>query len=496
MDLEIISIGLLLYLLIIGISIFFVVLMENRNTSETYAWILLMILLPLIGILLFFLFGRNWRKTNKKRKRRKKDLYNKTSDLLKEVYEKEGENLTALMRDLTIEGYEKIPSLAYAAPYMMVTSIEDIKIYSHGDEKYADLIKDIKAAKKFIHMEYYIFVSDKVVEEVFDALVERAREGVEVRVFYDWFGSVKFRLHDKKRLREAGAKVHSGRSPLDKINYRSHRKIVIIDARITYIGGMNMAEHYVTGGKFDEWRDTHLRIVGNFAVSAQELFATYWFYATKEDLFDKKYLPTREAQQYDHLLITEDEETKEKKGGQMVQLIHSGADTEWETIRQVYEEMISSAKETVILETPYFLPGEGIYSALINASLSGVKVKVILAGLSDNVMSKNASFTYFRELLIAGVEIYLFEAGFMHGKAMTIDGKIATVGSANLDPRSMSINYETNVIIYDQMFTRELENVFAIDLSKSHHVTFEEMESVGFFTRLKWSLFRLLSPVL
>ncbi len=496
MEFDFVTLATILYFFIMGIVLFFVILMENRSTNETYAWIFAILVLPIIGIILFFLFGRNWRKNNKKRNRRKGDIYETTSNLLKKVYEKEEDNLRALKEDLFVHGYAKIPAIGYAAPYMMATSSEDIRIYSHGKEKFADLLKDIKAAEKFVHMEYYIFTTDEVVGEIFDALIERAKNGVEVRIFYDWFGSIKLTQNDKKRLRDAGVKIFSGRSPLDKINYRSHRKMVIIDAKITYMGGMNMSEHYVTGGKFGEWRDTHMHIVGNVAASAQELFAIYWFYATKEDLFDEKYLPVADAAKYGGLLIQEREEQGQAGNGKMVQLIHSGADTDWETIRQVYEEMIASAKETIILETPYFLPGEGIYSALINASLGGVKVKVILAGISDNVMSKNASFTYFKELLIAGVEIHRFHTGFMHGKSMTIDGKIATVGSANLDSRSMSINYEINLIIYDEAFTKELEAIYAIDFSKSNQVSLEEIESVGFFTRLKWSLFRLLSPIL
>lgn len=496
MGLEFISISLLIYLFVVSIIIFFVVLLDGRSVYETYAWILMMLFLPIIGVALFFLFGRNWRKNSKKRQRRRHAIFEETSELLKEIYNKEVDNIKLLKKDLSDLGYERIPEIAYAAPYMMPSSAEDIRIYHHGDKKFADLLTDIKSAKKFIHMEYYIYTSDRVVDEIFEALIERATNGVEVRIFYDWFGSVKFNRKDKRKLRAAGVKVFSGRSPLDKINYRSHRKIVIIDAQITYIGGMNMSEHYVTGGKFDEWRDTHLRVVGSLANSAQSLFATYWFHATKERLFDEKYLYSSEPKKYEGLLRSDKKDERQDNSAKMVQLIHSGADTEWDTIRQVYEEMISSAQKTIILETPYFVPNESLYSALINAALSGIKVKVILAGVSDNMMSKNASFTYFHELLVAGVEIYRFTSGFMHGKAMTIDSKIATVGSANLDPRSMSINYEANLIIYDETFTQELEEIFHVDLSKCDQVTLEEIESAGFFTRLKWSLFRLLSPIL
>jgi cardiolipin synthase len=471
-----------LYITISAVVVFFIILLDNRNAHQTYAWLIVIIFVPIAGLVLYLLFGRNWRKNNPYRKARTKELFAQTSKLLAPVIEMERDNIQQLAEELKRDGLGKLPRIAYSAPYMMPISATDIRLYTNGEEKYQDLVKDIHSAQTFVHMEYYIYTSDHVTGQIFDALEESAKRGVEVRVFFDMLGSLGFKYKDKKRLRQAGAKVYSGKSPLDKINYRSHRKLVVIDANVSYIGGMNMSEHYATGGKFEEWRDTHLRVEGNVAAAIQELFAKYWFHATKEDLNDDKYLPKTDPPEYDKAI--------------MVQLIHSGADTEWETVRQLYDEMIASAKKSIILETPYFIPPETINSALINAALGEVNVKVILAGISDNLMSRNASFTHFKELLTAGVEIYLFEKGFMHGKSMSIDSKYCTVGSANLDPRSMSINYEANLIIYNEEFTKRLEQAFAKDLKKCRQVTIEEIENASFFERLKWSLFRLLSPLL
>jgi len=478
-----IDIILSLYIAISAIVVFFVILLDNRNAQQTYAWLIVILLLPVFGLILYLLFGRNWRRNNSIRKSKTNALDEQTSRLLVEVVEKEKQNVEKLAEDLKKVGLVKVPKIAYAgAPYQIPVSATDIRLYTNGEQKYIDLVEDIKSAKVYVHMEYYIYTSDDITGLIFDALEESAKRGVEVRVFFDMFGSLAFKQRDKKRLRAAGAKVYSGISPLDKINYRSHRKLVVIDARISYIGGMNMSEHYATGGKFDEWRDTHLRLEGNISAAIQELFTKYWYHATKEFLDDEKYLPTTNPPEYDKAI--------------MVQLVHSGADTKWETIRQVFVEMIGSANKSVILETPYFIPPETINSALISAALGGVNVKVILAGISDNIMSKNASFTHFKELLLSGVEIYLFEKGFMHGKSMSIDSKYCTVGSANLDPRSMSINYESNLIIYNEEFTTRLEQAFAEDIKKCRQVTLDEIEGAGFFQRLTWSLFRLLSPLL
>lgn len=471
-----------LYITVSAVILFFVILLDNRNAHQTYAWLIIIVLVPVAGLILYLLFGRNWRRNNRFRKHRTDILYQQTSEILGPILEREQDNIDQLEADLEQDGLGRLPKIGYSAPYMFPISATDIRLYTNGEQKYRDLIADIKSAKKYVHMEYYIYTSDQLTEQVFDALEDRARNGVEVRVFYDLLGSLSFKDKDKRRLRKAGAKVHSGKSPLDKINYRSHRKLVVIDAAVSYIGGMNMSEHYATGGKFQEWRDTHLRVEGNVAAVIQELFTKYWYHATKEDLNQNKYMPEAPSPPYEKAI--------------MVQLIHSGADTEWETVRQMYEAMIASARRSIVLETPYFIPPETIYAALVTAALGGVKVTLILAGISDNMMSRNASFTYFKELLTAGVEIHLFEAGFMHGKSMSIDAKYSTVGSANLDPRSMSINYEANLVIYDEEFTGRLEQAFAEDLTKCRQVTLEEIESAGLLERLKWSLFRLLSPLL
>ena len=470
-----------LYPLIIVLII--LILLDNRETYQTISWILLVIFLPILGLILFFLFGRNWRPQNKKRKIRNAALYKSASQLLKNIYDIELYVIKEANVDQKVTRFATIMKLAYAAPFMFPVKAQEIRLYTSGAKKFEDLITDIENAKKYIHIEYYIIHSDDLTDRIINALCVKAKQGVEVRIFFDYLGSISWKRKDKKKLRDAGAKVHSAKAPLDKINYRSHRKIISIDGSIAYIGGMNMSKWYVTGGKkFNHWRDNHLRITGNFAIAVEVLFSHYWYSATKEQLLDTEHVTTKNA--------------KQPVEGKIVQLIHSGADTEWNTISQTYQKMIGLAEKYIWLETPYFLPQENIFSSLINAALSGVEVNLIFAGVSDNFLSRNASYTYFKELLTAGAKIFLYTEGFMHGKAMSIDGKICTVGSANLDPRSMEINYEANAIIYNQEFTLELEKEFAKDLNNCRQVSLSEIENAGILKRFKWSICRLMSPLL
>ncbi|HMN23053.1 MAG TPA: cardiolipin synthase [Ignavibacteriaceae bacterium] len=465
------------------IVLIILILLDNRETYQTISWVLLVTFLPILGLILFFLFGRNWRPQNKRRKIRNAALFKSASQLLKDIYDIELFTIKEANVNVKVTRFATLMKLAFAAPFMFPVKAEEIRLYTNGAKKFEDLITDIENAEKYIHIEYYIIRSDDLTDRIIKALCAKARQGVEVRIFYDYLGSISWKNKDKRKLRDAGAKVYSGKAPLDKINYRSHRKIISIDGSIAYIGGMNMSKWYVSGNKkFDHWRDNHLRITGNFAIAVEVLFAHYWYTATKEQLLDAEHVTTKNA-----MRLAE---------GKIVQLIHSGADTEWNTISQTYQKLISLAEKYIWLETPYFMPQENIFSSLINAALSGVEVNLILAGVSDNFLSRNASFTYFKELLTAGANIFLYTEGFMHGKAMSIDGKICTVGSANLDPRSMEINYEANVVIYNQEFTLQLEQEFVNDLNNCRKVSLADMENAGILKRFKWSVCRLLSPLL
>jgi cardiolipin synthase len=454
------------------------ILLDNRSATKTYSWIFLLALFPLLGTVLFILFGRNWRVSSKRRQRRRHELLKRTDTILKKRFALERERLDHGL----YQKWERLILLGYAAPYMCPLPSSQVRLYTTGAEKFNDLKADICAAQKFIHIEYYAISSDDLTSEIFDLLQAKALQGIEVRILYDWLGSLFFRQKDKRRLKKAGVRVASGRSPLDKINYRSHRKLVVIDGETAYIGGMNLSKEYVTGGNnFSHWRDNHLRLTGGIAVSAAALFAQYWFMATKEQLLDEKHVP---------------EASVPSARGTLIQLIHSGADTEWATIKSVFEKMISTAQREVWLETPYFIPEGSLLNALVDAALSGVEVNIIVAGESDSLLSRTASWSYFKPLLLAGARIHLYHCGFLHGKALAVDGEVCTLGSANLDSRSLNINYEANVVIYDSEFSQKVQQTMRLDRERCKEVSLQHIEAARVWHRLAWSLARLFSPVL
>lgn len=456
----------------------FSILLDNRAATKTYSWIFLIALFPVLGTFLFILFGRNWRVSSKRRQRRRQELLRRTNNILKRRFALERQRLDPGL----YQKWERLILLGYAAPYMCPLPTSELKLFTAGEDKFNDLKADILAARHFIHIEYYAIESDALTAGIFDLLCERARQGIEVRILYDWLGSLSFSPWDKRRLKKAGVRVASGRSPLDKINYRSHRKLVVIDAEVVYIGGMNLSNDYVNGGNhFEHWRDNHLRLTGGIAVSVAALFAQYWFVATKEQLLDEDHVPEGAVQ---------------SARGTLVQLIHSGADTEWSTIKSVFEKMISIAQREIWLETPYFIPEGSLLSSLVDAALSGVEVNIIVAGESDNLLSRTASWSYFKPLLLAGANIHLYHGGFLHGKALSVDGEVCTLGSANLDSRSLNINYEANVVIYDAEFSQKIEQAMRRDREQCKEVSLESIESASVWRRLGWSLARLLSPVL
>lgn len=454
------------------------ILLDNRAATKTYSWIFLIALFPILGTVLFILFGRNWRVSSKRRQRRRQELLRHANHILKGRFALERQHLDPGL----YQKWERLILLGYAAPYMCPLPTPELKLFTTGAHKFTALKADIRAARHFIHIEYYAIESDTLTKEIFDLLCARAQQGIEVRILYDWLGSLSFSPRDKHRLKRAGVRVASGRSPLDKINYRSHRKLVVIDAEVVYIGGMNLSSDCVNGGShFEHWRDNHLRLTGAIAVSVAALFAQYWFMATKEQLLDEDHLP---------------EGTIRSARGTLVQLIHSGADTEWSTIKSVFEKMISIAQREVWLETPYFIPEGSLLSSLVDAALSGVEVNIIVAGESDNLLSQTASWSYFKPLLLAGANIHLYRGGFLHGKALSVDGEICTLGSANLDSRSLNINYEANVVVYDTEFSKKVEQAMKHDLEHCTEVSLEFIEAASVWRRLSWSLARLLSPVL
>ncbi len=369
-------------------------------------------------------------------------------------------------------------------PLFLYNSLE---ILQDATEKYPRLREDLKAAQHSIHMEYFEWASDEVMQGFKDILIERAKAGVQVRVLYDPLGCL-FMLKRRyvREMNAGGAKMlpWSSLLAIHTISYRSHRKIVVIDGKIGYIGGLNMSEEYVKGphsGKFTGWRDTHVRVTGQVVIGLQANFAVQWFNTTKEDLSDLGYYPP----------ITE------QHGYLPLQIANSGPDAEWKAIRSLYFALITAAQEHVYIQSPFFILDEGLTEAIAGAARSGVDVKIMLAPRGPSPQFPYwAGLTYAENVAKAGAKVYFYHGKYFHPKTISVDSVICSIGSANMDIRSFSINYESNLIIYDEKTTRALEADFDNDLKQCTEFTFRAYRRTNILKRARNSLFRLGSPLL
>ena len=318
---------------------------------------------------------------------------------------------------------------------------------------------------------------------------------MEIRLIFDGVGSF-FRVSRtyKRRLHQAGIEYRTFLDPKNflfgrLINYRNHRKITVIDGRIGYTGGMNIGEEYISGGaRFSGWRDTHLRLEGGVVRLLQEVFLLEWHNSGAGLLRDARFFPALSA-----------ERSGEHKPGEPrlpVQVVCSGPDSAWDSLKLLFFTLISNANEEVLIQSPYFIPDESIQSAMETAALSGVRVRFMMTGVPDKRIAFWAAHTYFERMLKAGVEILLYESGFFHPKMIAVDRRIATVGTANLDIRSFQLNYELNVVIYDRDTARRLQRQFDKDAGRCRRIGFNDISGQRALIRLRNSVSRMFAPLL
>ena len=455
--------------------------LERKQPEKTIAWLLILTLLPPIGLILYIFLGRNW-KRNKLNDRVNAEINELINPILDEYPEKQYVPLMEL--------------LAFNSDSPIFVN-NDIKIYKDGVEKFKDLKEELLKAKHHIHLEYYIVNSDEIGNEIKDILIKKALEGVKVRFIIDKVGSSSLKRSYIKDLKKAGISVIMYSyflAPLLKvintqINYRNHRKIVVIDGQVGFLGGINIGDEYLgRNKKFGYWRDTHLMIKGDFVLALQAVFLddfitiekannSYTFYDKEFD----KYFP-------------ENIVAKERV---LMQLVKSGPDSTFPAIMQSVLKMIMTARENIYITTPYFVPPSSIIEALRIASLSGVDVKIIFPEKSDHFMVNKASKSYLAELMDCGIEVYFYDkSSFIHSKTMTIDGKICTLGTANMDIRSFSLNFESNIFIYNEAISKSMEEQFFKDLKVCTKVTLESFEKRSIISRIGESIIRLVSPLM
>ena len=474
-----------LFYLYIIISIIFL-LLDNRNTSSTFAWLFIFIIFPFGGIVCYILFGKNHRIVGKRRKMVEANIRNTFKSTLKPFIETHKEVKIDIEKADPLMYKRKLINLLEISSLSLLTENNSVQLIQSGKEKFSLLFEDLKKAKETIHMAYFIWRNDALTQELKSILIEKAKAGVEVRILIDAVGSFTLSSSYKNELKKNGIHIYRyldfmSLFSLHTINYRNHRKIVVIDGKISYTGGMNMGREYVDGAfGYNSWRDTHLRIVGEGTKYLQGIFLLEWKTTTQEKLFGAKYFP----------------KIKKDIGSVKMQVAVSGPDSEWESIKQMYFEMICAAKKSVYIQSPYFVPDESLMNALKNTALSGIDVQIMITGVPDKKIPYWAAYTYFEDLIESGVKIYHYNKCFLHSKTIAVDSEICAVGTANFDIRSFAINYELMSLFYDKKLTVELEKDFRKDLQDCVEVTGEKYDNLNTFVKLRNSIARLLSPIL
>ena len=461
--------------ILIAVAIIHVVL-DNRQPAKTMAWAMVIFFVPVVGVVFYLFFGMNHRK-EKLISQRSVDQLSKRS-MLGFVEQ----------HDLHVpERYKPLVDLFVNQNLSLPFKDNQVDIMTDGYAFFPELLKDIAAARHHIHIDMYIIEDDALGRLITDALIDKAKSGVEVRIIYDDVGCWKVKHSFFEKMRESGIEIVPFlpvRFPsfTSKVNYRNHRKLVVIDGVIGYVGGMNIALRYVKGTGSQPWRDTMLRLTGGIVYSLQRSFLVDWYFVDRTLISDRKYYPTLDTTVENSCLA---------------QLVTSGPTAKYPEIMQGYVRAITAARHYVYIETPYFLPNEPVLFALKTAAMAGVDVCLLCPYHSDARYTEWASRSYLRELSEAGARIFLYETGFMHSKLMIVDDSLSTCGSTNVDFRSFENNFELNVFIYDEGTALRLKKIFHDDLSHSIPLTsIPSWNRPHFFKRLWESFARLLSPLL
>ena len=459
------------------ISIISVLLLENRNPARSLSWVLVLLFVPVLGMFFYVLFGQDLRKKkiiSKKSIRRVTDRPVASFDI---------NRLDAgLMSDNQLNLIKMLYRNSDAAGY----AYNKIEILPTGERTFDAVFNAIRNAKEHIHIEFFIFDDDKISNQLREILIQKAQEGVRVRMIYDYWGSFDLSKKYLKSLRDAGVYVCSFlpfrfrfQFSSSRINYRNHRKLVIVDGKIGFTGGLNIADRYIYGNTLGKWRDTFVSFEGAAVHGLQLLFLVDWYFVDRKLITDEKYFPTPEV--FDTNLV---------------QIVSSGPDSDWEAIMQGIASAIMSATRYIYIQSPYFMPNEVIASCIQMASLSGVEVRLMIPFRSDSRLSDASTFSFLGEALEAGVRVFHYKNGFLHSKAIVIDDSISIVGSCNLDERSFVHNFEANAFIYEPKTALKLKDLFVNDMENCVEFTLEAWVKRKRRQKLKESFARLFSPLM
>ncbi|AUX11884.1 cardiolipin synthase [Latilactobacillus sakei] len=474
-------------ILINGLFAVITVLRQPRDIAATWAWLLVLILLPVVGFILYLFTGRG---LSRKKIFQSQSQINDGVLALVDIQRQENRRNELLPKKVLSSEATEMVNLFLNINNAPVLKDNHVTLYTDGTEKFAALFADIKKATKSIHIEYYTIYNDQIGNELQALLVQKAQEGVAVNVLYDAWGSQGATQKWWRPLEEAGGHARtffsSKHSITDfRLNFRDHRKIVVLDGTIGYIGGFNVGDQYLgRSAKFGNWRDTHMRITGNAVLALQVRFLMDWNASVEEAI--------RLTYSESHFPIA----AEANRGTAAMQIVSSGPDKLDEQIKLGYLKMISSAKKKLWIQTPYLVPDDSIIDALTTAAMSGVDVRIMTPNMPDHPFIYRATQYYSQLLHEAGVKIYAYQDGFLHAKTVVMDSHISTIGSANMDIRSFKLNFEANAFIYDPKLARQLEQIYLEDIKNAVLLTDEMIAQQSTWLHFKQKFSRLLSPIL
>lgn len=456
------------------VSSIVVVLSENRNPIKSLAWVTVLLFLPVIGLVFYLFFGRNIKSRHRLSRHNKRKLLHRIA------------MRTVSVNDLNLNpANRQIIKLAQTVSDTPVTVGNEITVFTKGSEKFESLKRDLLSARHFILLQYYIFTDDNIGHEIADILIKKAHEGVNVKVIYDHVGSFSVQNNFFKRMRREGIDAQpflrvTFPQLANRINWRNHRKIVVIDGLVGYIGGMNIADRYVAiHDNKPPWRDTHFRLRGAAVSALIYSFASDWSYMGRP-------LPRDERD-----FIAQDIDNDVA-----IQLVTSGPDSKWPSIAMAYQKSISAARKRIFIQTPYFLPTDALLKELQAAALSSVDVRIMMPRHSDSRLLNLASYSYITECLRAGIKVYFYEEGMIHSKVMIIDDELTIGGSANFDFRSFEHNFESMLFVYDKQFNEQMRGIYFADLKMCSKLTLGKWRKRPLLQRALESVVRLFSPIL
>ncbi len=466
------------------INLFFAYLLifvERRNTATTWAWLLFLFIFPGIGLLAYLFVGQNLSKTRMFKVKRANDF-----DLLTKY--QEGDHF------FHEQEINKTQNYLISGAGAQLRENNNIEIFIDGNDKFRALIEDIINAKRFIHLQYFIIKPDELGHKMIDLLTKKASEGIEVKILYDAMGSRQLMKSFFKNFIAAGGKIavffpsfipHVNL----RLNYRNHRKIVVVDGKIGYIGGFNIGDEYLGKNKFfGFWRDTHIRISGPAVIDMEERFLLDYTYASneefeiKDEYFFREYKMSYEEKPGDHNIP--------------IQIVSCGPDTEAQYIKNAFLSMINSAEKYIYIQTPYFVPDDSILDSLRIAGQSGIDVRIVFPNKPDHPFVYWASYSFMGELLPFGVRFYTYQNGFIHSKMVIVDDTICSIGTTNFDIRSFKLDFEINAFIYDEDFCKKCKDIFLDDIKASKEIRLSDYKNRSLKIRFKEAFSRLVSPIL